>query len=138
MPLIEGTTGVKTLVAEYDFAVDGGTVGSKTLRGIAGNGNSIPAGSTVVGGYLEVLTAFTSASTNTGTVALTLEGAGDLVVGTAQPVSGAPLSTTGRKDILPDSTGDTSVRTTVARSVVATVAIAAITAGKLRVHLRYV
>lgn len=138
MPLIEGTTGVKTLVAEYDFAVDGGTVGAKTLRGVGGNGNSIPAGSTVVGGYLEVLTLFTSASTNTGTVAISLEGAGDLVVGTSQPVSGAPLSTTGRKDIIPDSTGDTSVRTTVARSVVATVAIAAITAGKLRVHLRYV
>jgi hypothetical protein len=135
MPVIEGTSRFKTAMAEYDFTKDGGTVGAKTLRAVDVNGGTLPAGSVVVGGYVDVLTAATSAA-STATIALHVEGAGDLVAAAA--VSGAPFSTTGRKDIVPDSTGSTAVKTTVARAITATVAVQALTAGKFRVVLFYV
>lgn len=132
MPVIEGTRGIKTAVGEYDFAVDGGAIGSITLRPLLGD-NVIPAGSVILGGYLEIDTGFT---TGTGaTMAINVESAGDIVVATI--VSGAPYSTTGRKSIVPAGTGATSVKTTVARSIVATIATGTVTAGKGRVVLEY-
>jgi len=133
MPIIEGTTRVKSAVGEYDFAVDGGTVGTKILRAGDGAGNSIPAGSVITGGYIEVDTAVTSGGA--ATIAVTLEGAGDLVAAAA--VSGAPWSSTGRKDIVPTGTGSTTVKTSTARSLNAAVAVAALTAGKFRVVVFY-
>lgn len=132
MPVIEGTRGIKTAVGEYDFAVDGGAIGSITLRPLLGD-NVIPAGSVILGGYLEIDTGFT---TGTGaTMAINVESAGDIVAATI--VSGAPYSTTGRKSIVPAGTGATSVKTTVARSIVATIATGTVTAGKGRVVLEY-
>lgn len=129
MPKIEGTTNPKAVVGEYDFAVDGGAIGSITLRG----DNTIPAGSVITGGFLEVDTLFT---TGTGaTMAINVESAGDIIAATV--VSGAPYSTTGRKSIIPAATGATSVKTTVPRSIVATIATGTVTAGKGRVVLFY-
>lgn len=133
MPVIEGTTSVKTVVGEYDFAVDGGAIGSITLRGAGANGNQIPAGSVILGGYLEIDTGFTTGTA--ATMAITVEGAGDMVAATV--VSGAPYSTTGRKNVIPAATGATSVKTTAARSIVATIATGTVTAGKGRVVLWY-
>lgn len=133
MPIIEGSTDVKTAVGEYDFAVDGGAIGAITLRGVGMSGNVIPAGSVILYGYLEVDTGFT---TGTGaTMAISLEGANDLISATV--VSGAPYSTTGRKNIIPAATGLTSVKATVARSLVATIAVGTVTAGKARVVIVY-
>jgi hypothetical protein len=129
MPMIEGTSRLKTLEAVYDFAVDGGAQGNKTLRPGDSMGNLLPAGAVVVGGYLDVETSVLSA---TGTVALTVEAAGDLLTATAQ----AGL-TAGRKDLNVDSTGSTAIKTSQARSVVMTVATAALTAGKFRVVVFY-
>lgn len=135
MPVIEGTSRVKTAMAELDFAVDGGAVSSITLRAADVNGGTVPIGSVITSGYVDVLTALTS-SGGTATVALTLEGAGDLVAAAA--VSGAPWSTTGRKSIVPVATGATAVKTTAARALTATIAVQALTAGKLRVVVFYV
>lgn len=132
MPVIESTSRLKTLQAEYDFAVDGGAVSDITLRSLAGDiqGNTLPSGAVITGGYLDIETAVTSGGS--ATVALKAEGAADLLAATA------PASlTTGRKDIIPDSTGSATVKTTAVRSVVATVATAALTAGKFRVVLFY-
>jgi hypothetical protein len=135
MPIIEGTTQIKTAAGEYDFATDGGAVGSITLRSAGGAslGAGVPAGSVITGGYVEVDTALTSGGS--ATVAVTLEGAGDLVAAAA--ISGAPWSSTGRKSIIPAGTGATSVKTTVARNLTATVAVAALTAGTFRVVIYY-
>jgi uncharacterized RDD family membrane protein YckC len=133
MPVIEGTTSVKTAVGEYDFAVDGGAIGAITLRSSTINGNSIPPGSVVLYGYLEIDTLFTTGSA--ATMAISLEGANDLVAATV--VSGAPYSTTGRKSVIPAATGLTSVKTTVARALVATIAVGTVTAGKGRVVVAY-
>lgn len=129
MPVIEATQGLKEAAGEYDFAVDGGAAGTLTLRG----DNSIPAGSVIMGGYLEVLTAVTSGGA--ATIGVSSEGASDLVAAAA--VSGAPWSTTGRKSLIPVFTGATTVKTTVARSLAIVIATAALTAGKFRVVVFY-
>lgn len=131
MPIIEGTTEVKSVTAAYDFAVDAGAVGDIVLRGTDSVGNYVPAGSRVVGGFVDVTTALTQSS---GTCALKLEGAGDI---TAAVAVGTGF-TTGLKDIVSDGTGDKVVKTTASRSVTLTVATAAVTAGKLTVTLLYI
>lgn len=133
MPIIEGTTSAKTAVGEYDFAVDGGAIGAITLRSNTMSGNVIPAGSVITHGYLEIDTLFTTGTA--ATMAISAEGANDLVSATV--VSGAPYSTTGRKSIIPVATGATSVKTTVARSLVATIAVGTVTAGKGRIVVFY-
>lgn len=133
MPIIEGTTSLKTVQAEYDFAVDGGATGTITLRAAPDNGdnqgNTIPVGAIVTHGYIDVLTAVASA---TGTVALQVEGAGDVLAATGQ--AGLTL---GRKSVIPVATGATAVKTTAARSITAVISTAALTAGKFRVVLFY-
>lgn len=137
MSVISGTTNLKSAQGEYDFAVDGGAVSTITLRQGGGNTlpNLIPAGAIILEGWIEVDTIVTTASGNTGTVAVNSEGAGDLLA--AAVTSGTPWSTTGRKSIIPVSTGATTVKTTVNRSLAITVATAAITAGKFRVVVYY-
>ncbi len=129
MPTLEGTGRLKTVRGEYDFAVDGGAVSTIVLRG----DNVVPAGAVILGGYLEVDTAVTSGGA--ATLGVNSEAAGDLVAATV--VSGAPWSTTGRKSITPVFTGATTVKTTAARSLAVTVAVAALTAGKFRVVVVY-
>jgi hypothetical protein len=133
MPVIEGTVGIKTAVGEYDFAVDGGAISAITLRGGGPLGNYIPAGSVILGGYIEIDTLFTTSTS--ATAAISVEGANDLQ--TATVVSGAPFSTTGRKAIVPVFTAASSVKTTVPRSIVMTIAVGTVTAGKGRVVAFY-
>ena len=133
MPIIEGTERLKSAVGEYDFAVDGGATGPITLRSSGALGNVIPAGSVVMGGYIEIDTLFTTSTA--ATMAISVEAAND--VQTATVVSGAPYSTTGRKSITEAFTGATTIKTTVARSIVATIAVGTVTAGKGRVVLFY-
>lgn len=136
MAVIEGTTRLKEAAGEYDFAVDGGAVGTITLRCNGGSslGGVIPAGSVITGGYIEVDTAVTSGGA--ATLGVNSEAAGDLLAaGTL--VSGAPWSSTGRKAIIPVFTAASTVKTTVTRSLTVTVAVAALTAGKFRVVVFY-
>jgi hypothetical protein len=120
---------VKVARGRYDFAVDGGTIGDINLTVTS----QIPANAVILGGFCEVDTAVTSGGS--GTLAIKVEGAGDIVAGAA--VSGAPWSTTGRKSVIPAFTGATTVKTTAARKIVATVAVADLTAGAVDVVLFY-
>lgn len=129
MPVIEGTARLKTIQAEYDFAVDAGAVGDITLRSVDNQGNEIPSGAVIEMGYIDVETAVASA---TGTVALKAEGAADILAATGQ--AGLTL---GRKSVIPGGTGATTVKTTATRSLIMTIATAALTAGKFRVVLFY-
>jgi hypothetical protein len=121
-------TELKAIRGRYDFAVDGGTVGAHALTV-----EEIPANAYVLGGFVEVDTALTGA---TATMAISVEGAGDIVAATV--VTGAPYSSTGRKDIIPDFTGSAIVKATAARKIVGTIAVAAVTAGVFDVVLWYV
>ncbi len=131
MPVIESTARLKTLQAVYDFAVDGGALGTITLRAAPGDnqGNTLPAGAVVTGGYIDVETSAASAA---GTATLNAEGAADIFTG----VTPGALSA-GRKDVIPDATGSTAVKTTVVRSVTFTIATAVLTAGAFRLVLFY-
>lgn len=132
MPIIEGTTRpYKVLRAQYDFAVHGGAIGTITLNAAPGDlgGNVVPAGATVLGGYIDVTTAMAS---GTGTAALDLEAAGDILAATGQ----AGL-TAGRKSTVPDFRGVNVKRTTAVRSLRLTIATAAFTAGAFTVVLLY-
>lgn len=132
MPYTGGypTLDVKAVRGRYDFSVDGGAIGDIDLTRSA----VIPAGAYVIGGWVEVDTVPTSGGA--ATVAVKVEGAGDIVAAAA--ISGAPWSSTGRKDIVPDFTGSAVVKTTAARKIQATVATAALTAGVFDVVLFYV
>jgi hypothetical protein len=118
--------GLKVARAKYAFATEGGAQGAINL------GVTIPSGAVILFGYLDVQTA----PTGTGaTIAISVEAANDIV--TAAAISGAPWSTTGRKSIIPVATGATSVKTTQARAVTATVGTADLTAGIFEVVLYY-
>ena len=119
------------------FLFDAGVAANLPI-GAHGTGVTLPANAIVVGGFFDVNTLFTSASTNTGTIAISVEGANDIQ--TAAAVSGAPYSSIGRKAIVPkaNTPESTSVKTTVAREITCTVAVAALLTGKLTGYLYYV
>lgn len=125
MPIIEGTSVLKSWTGEYSFAIDGGAVSTIVLRS---NDGPLPAGAIIYDGVLDITTSVASA---TGTMAFQAEAAGDLLAATAQ----AGL-TAGRKSLVPVS-GATSVKTTVPRSPAIVIATAAFTAGVFRLHLFY-
>lgn len=119
---------VKPAVAFYDFAVDGGAVGDIVLRG-----DSVPSGAVIVDALIQVDTALTSGGA--ATVAIKTEGAAD--INAAAAVSGAPWSATGAKRATFTAT-TAPVKTTARRTPTATVATAALTAGKFTVIVWYV
>ena len=119
------------------FTFDAGIAANRTVAA-HGTGVFIPANAIITGGFVNVNTAFTSASTNTGTIAISVEAANDII--SAAAVSGAPYSTIGRKAIVPKSSTpeSTSVLATVEREITCTVAVAALLTGKLTGYLNYV
>lgn len=130
MSVIEGTRQPKTWKGEYDFAVDGGAIGTIVLRSDDG---PIPNGSYITQAVVDVLTLFTTGSA--ATAALTVEAANDIVSATI--VSGAPYSTTGLKSAIPVGTGATMIKTSAQRSPSIVIATGTVTAGKLRLILEY-
>tara|TARA_X000001382_G_scaffold129890_3_gene123080 strand:+ start:399 stop:935 length:537 start_codon:yes stop_codon:yes gene_type:complete len=117
--------------AEYDFAVDGGAISAIDL------GVTIPDNAIIVGGFIEVVTTCTTASTDAGTIAISVEGANDIVTATAVS-AGGNIWDAGIHDVIPDSTGSTAVKTTAARAVTATIASQVVESGKFNVWLEYV
>ena len=113
----------------YDFAVDGGLVGTIAIT----SGTPIPPGSTIIGGYVDVLTQLISGGA--ATIACQVEGAADILSAIA-----VASWTAGRKNVLPapssgDLTAATVVRTTAARDISIVIGAAALTAGKFDVVL---
>jgi hypothetical protein len=141
-PLISGDgDGLGVLrVARFTFDAEGVDSDGEDNVDIAahGTGVTLPAHAIIVGGFFDVNTAFTSAETNTGTIAISVQGANDIQAAAA--VSGAPYSTVGRKAIVPkaNTPESTSVKTTAAKEITCTVAVAALLTGKLTGYLYYV
>lgn len=123
----EGLSTVKVAKATYSYAVDGGAVGNISL------GVTIPSGALIIGGCMNVRTTVEG----TGADALiTVESSGDIIADAG--VEGAPWSSTGMKDIVPDGTGSTAVLTTADRAITLTVQDAVLTAGVFDVYIIYV
>ena len=91
---LTGGSNLRIARATYDFAVDGGAQGAINLLPAA----EIPDNAIVMGGWLEVETVPTSGGA--ATIGLDLNATDDILAATV--ISGAPWSSTGLKDILPD------------------------------------
>jgi hypothetical protein len=117
------------------FVFDAGVAANLPV-GAHGTGVTLPIHAIVVGGFIDVNTAFTG-DTN-ATLAIHVQAANDIV--SAAAVSGAPFSTIGRKAIVPkaNTPESTSVKTSTAREITCTVAVAALLTGKLTGYLYYV
>ncbi len=138
MPIIENSVsegvagrGLRAAAGEYSFAVDGGAVSTIALMG----GTLIPSGATIVGGFVDVVTACTSGGA--ATIAVQVNAANDILTAVA-----VASWTTGVKNILPAFTSGaltagTMVRTTAARDISIVIAAAALTAGRFKVVVFY-
>lgn len=112
---------------EYDFSIDGGVIGDITLRG-----DSLPEEAVVNGGMVHVKAACIGGAS--ASISLKVESAADIMAATAM----AGMVTNALLDVEPDGTAANAVRTTEnGRKVVATIATAALTAGKFVVALEY-
>ncbi|MGW6790052.1 hypothetical protein [Streptomyces chartreusis] len=122
---------VKYARADYDFAVDGGAIGTITMRG-----DTIPNGAILLDSFVSVTTGFTP--TTTTTVALTVQSAGDLRAAALTNASPAVISTTGAKRLLVDQADADLVQLTADRAISLVIAAGAVTAGKCSVVVAYV
>jgi hypothetical protein len=85
----------------------------------------------------EVITTFTSA-TDAATIALTLQTAGDVVAATAIETAGDAWDAAAPAATIIDGSVDEYIKCTAARTLTATVAVEALTAGVMRVYAEYV
>lgn len=122
----------------FDTAGKDSAGANNTTVAAHGTGVILPQYAIIVGGFFDVNTAFTSASGNTGQIAIMAESAGDIQAAAA--VSGAPYSTINRKAIVPkaNTPESTAVKVSTAKEITCTVTVAALTAGKLTGYLYYV
>jgi len=112
---------------EYDFASDGGAVGTISLRG-----DRLPNDAVVNDGMVHVNTALTSGGS--ATIALHILNAADVLAATAV----ASFSANALLDVVPVSTAATSIRATSGGlGLTMTIAAAALTAGKFTVAVEY-
>ncbi len=135
---VNGLGSLRVARFTFDTAVkDSGGTNLNSTVAAHGTGVTIPIHGIVVGGFVDVNTAFTSTN-STAQIAIKVEAANDII--SAAAVSGAPYSTIGRKAIVPkaNTPESTSVKATAAREITVTVTVEALTAGKLTGYLYYV
>lgn len=129
------------MVATYDFSVNGGAVGTIPLLQDDGNPANLPKGAIVTKAMLNVITAPLSGGSATIAFGTAISAAtGDLLAATAK----ASL-TTGLHDGIPDGTAANAKGPVPTGSgafdagtvITATIAVAALTAGKIYVNIEY-
>lgn len=127
----DGLSRVRVATATYDFAEHGGAISA------IGLGVSLPDNAIVLDGMVDVITTLQTAGADAGTIALSVEGADDIVAAIAVSDGTNPWDA-GPQAIKPLGTSATAVKTTAAREITATIAGQVVTAGKFVVFLRYV
>ena len=119
----------KYLEAVYDFAVDGGAQATIPLNDTAGAPIVIPEKAIVINSHIEIETAVTSGGS--ATVAFGLVGNTD-----------AFKSATGKASLTLDAVfagnNDLPLKMAAATPVAVTIAVAALTAGKIRIFIKYI
>jgi hypothetical protein len=117
------------------FVFDAGVATNRTVAD-HGVGVTLPIHAIVVGGFVDVNTAFTGDSG--AKLAISIEAANDII--STAVVTGTPWSTIGRKAIVPkaNTPESTSVKTTAAREINCKVEVAALLTGKLTGYIYYV
>jgi hypothetical protein len=114
----------------YDFSVLGGAIGAIILKDEDGTNLVIPSKAIVTSVYIDVITAPTSGGS--ATIALGANTTTDFKAATAI------ASYTGIVAGVPVGTAATAVKMTADRNITATVAVAALTAGKFYVMVEYI
>jgi hypothetical protein len=119
--------------AQYSFAIHGGAISAISL------GTKIPDNAIVLGGFVEVLTTCTTAGADAGTMAISIQGANDIVSAIAVSDVSNPWDA-GLHAIVPkfNTPETTGIKLTAQRTITATIAVQAFTAGKFNVFLFYV
>ena len=121
----------RILQGTYDFAVDGGTIGTKPL------GVAIPDKCIILGGIIDVQTTCTSAGADGGTGALQCMAANDIVTAIAISDVSNPWDQ-GLHAIKPLWTAATAIKTTSAGSIGFVIGGQNWTAGKFTLTLFYI
>jgi hypothetical protein len=124
---------VNVVVGKYSFAVQGGGTGTYNLRSDLADANSlvkIPAGAVIKQVWIDVLTPGTTSAS--GTMALNLQSAGDLKGALAA------ASYTGIVAGIPVGVAANMIKLTAERTLTATIATGALTAGRWNVYIEYV
>lgn len=121
---------IHTLKATYDFAKQGGAVSAIQLLGPDGKAAVLPKGAIVRDCLIDVLTAPTSG------------GGATIALGTGQAATDLKAATaigsyTGLVTCVPVGTAATAIKLTADRTPTATIATAALTAGKINVLIHY-
>lgn len=114
----------------YDFAVNGGAVGTVNLKDPDGNDATLPISAIVTQVYIDEVTNVTSGGA--ATVSVGANTTTDLLAATAI------ASFSGIIAGVPVGTAATMVKLTAARTLTASIATAALTAGKLNIFVEYV
>ena len=136
---VDGLGSLRVARFTYDTAgTDSAGVSNKTAAA-HGTGVTIPNHSIVCGGFVDVNTAFDSAGGG-ATLAISVQGANDIITAADVDATGSAFATIGRKAIVPkaNTPESTSIKLTAAREITCTVAVEALTAGKLTGYLYYV
>jgi hypothetical protein len=130
---VDGLSEMGTARATFNPSL---TAGMRTIAA-HGLGVTIPNKAIVVGGFIQVNTTFTSA-TDAGTIAISIQGANDIVLAIAISNGGNPwdagLHAIIPKTNTPESTG---IALTADREITATVAVEALLTGKATIFLYY-
>ena len=120
---------VKYLEAVYDFSVNGGAIGSIALNDASGNPLNIPEKAIVINAHIEVETAVTSSGS--ATVAFGL-------LANTDAFKAATGKATLVEDYVVGASNDLPLKMAIPTPVMATVAVAALTAGKFRIFIKYI
>lgn len=126
--LLEGQKGC--LRCTYDFAVQGGAVGTVDLVDPDGNDATLPDNAIITRVFIDEVTNVTSGGA--ATIAIGANTTTDLLGATAI------ASFTGIIAGVPDDAVGNMVKLTADRTLTATIATAAVTAGKLEIFVEYV
>lgn len=121
------------MIAQADF--DPTNWAPHRATGAKDLGVTIPANSIIIGGLYDVQETFTDGTDDSATIAIHVEGAGDIVAA-ADIATGTPFDQ-GMHDTIPVFSAATAVKTTVARALTATVGVKALTAGTMTITLFY-
>ncbi len=140
-PIMVGSGDGLGVLRAARFTFDPSAVAGHRTIAAHGLGVTLPDNAVVLGGYIEILTTFADGVADAATIALSVEGANDLVTATAIS-SGTFWDAVKGKVIVPtalEASGvATSIKTSAAREITATVGGVALTAGTLHGWLFYV
>ena len=123
----------RKLVARFELDVD--TTVADGLIGTFSTGIKLPDNAIVMDGMIDVTSTFTSSS-DSGTIAIQVEGADDIIAAVA--ISTGTSWDAGLKDVVPVNTAATAVKTTGEKEILIVIAVQNLLTGKLVGHLDYV